>query len=365
MSIRNVLLILTGSLVLLSCKNKEQPAPALVSPKSTAKAVATNTEYLFPFMNDAKLWGYMDETGQVVVEPAYHFADVFSEGFARMKLGEKWGYVDTNGKVIAEPQYERARRFADGLAAVRVNRKFGYINASGEMVIEPQFSKMAQGFSHGLAAVPDSTKKFGYLNRAGKVVIPHKFTDAHEFSEGLAAVAEGDKWGFIDTTGSWVLGPQYVWADKLVDGHSLVRIGTQPHVDYALIDRKGEIKFRLQTLHAKTPSDGLIRFELNGKWGFVDRTGKIVIPATHDAAFDFHEGLAAVRIGNGWGYIDKSGKLVINLEYNIAEEFRGGLARVSWPGGNWGYIDQTGRTIWKSTLPGIFSTSSDDAETEG
>ncbi|MBK6766721.1 MAG: WG repeat-containing protein [bacterium] len=220
---RIVLLTLMASIA-LSCKTTEKPAatlPAKPSPAPTSQTIQTQDKSLFPIINESSRWGFMDETGQVVVEPRYAFVDVFTEGLARVKRDEMWGYVDVNGKEVVEPKYERARRFADGLAAVRVDRKYGYIDRSGTMVIPPQYSKTAQAFSHGLAAVPDSTKKYGFVDRTGKLIIAHRFNEVHAFSEGLAGVAENDKWGFIDTTGNWVLGPQFVWADKFADGYAL------------------------------------------------------------------------------------------------------------------------------------------------
>lgn len=352
---RYVTIFLLAALV-LGCKAKDKPAaPAPVQAPHRPASIAHK---LYPIFENNR-WGFVDEHGDLAVEPKFDFADQMTEGMSRVKLGDKWGYVDVSGAVVIEPAYERARRFANGLGAVRVDRKFGYVDKTGKMVVEPKYSKLAQSFSEGLAAVPDSNKLFGFINERGETVIPHKFTNAHEFSEGLAAVADGDKWGFIDTTGKWVFKPQFVWGDAFVDGHSLVRVGTQPDVDYALIDRKGRIKFQINTLHAKTPQDGLILVQQGDKWGHVDYEGNIVIPATYVAAFSFSEGLAAVRIGNGWGYIDKSNKLVLNVEFNVAEEFRDGVARVTWPGGLWGYVDQTGRVLWKSKVPGSPSSGDD------
>ena len=50
----------------------------------------------------------------------------------------------------------------------------------------------------------------------------------------------------------------------------------------------------------------------NGKWGFIDKTGKIVINQKFDKVSGFSEGLCGVKIGNKWGYIDKTGKYVWN-----------------------------------------------------
>lgn len=46
-------------------------------------------------------------------------------------------------------------------------------------------------------------------SETGKLVIPAQFDEAHSFSQGLAAVKVGSKWGFIDKTGKQVIRPQF------------------------------------------------------------------------------------------------------------------------------------------------------------
>ncbi|WP_218081936.1 WG repeat-containing protein [Anthocerotibacter panamensis] len=65
------------------------------------------------------------------------------------------------------------------------------------------------------------------------------------------------------------------------------------------------------------------------KYGFIDRTGKLVIPAIYDRVEKFSEGLAVVKIGNKYGYIDRTGKLVIPVKFNDAHAFKEGLAQVT------------------------------------
>src|SRR5262245_31023538 len=48
----------------------------------------------------------------------------------------------------------------------------------------------------------------------------------------------------------------------------------------------------------------------HGKWGFINREGKIMISPRFDEAEEFTEGLAPVQIGNKYGYINRSGKIV-------------------------------------------------------
>ena len=60
-----------------------------------------------------------------------------------------------------------------------------------------------------------------------------------------------------------------------------------------------------------TFSDGLARVVLNGKYGFIDKTGRVVIPLKYDWVGDFFKGVAKVNLNRNFGYIDKTGKEVI------------------------------------------------------
>ena len=75
-------------------------------------------------------------------------------------------------------------------------------------------------------------------------------------------------------------------------------------------------------------SDGLARIERDGKYGFIDNTGQVVIPPKYDLAWDFSEGLARVSQNGKAGFIDNTGKVVIPLKYDKADSFYNGVAGV-------------------------------------
>lgn len=93
--------------------------------------------------------------------------------------------------------------------------------------------------------------------------------------------------------------------------------------------------------------EGLSRVEYNWKYGFIDTSGKEVIPLKYDNADDFSEGLARVKLNGKWGYIDTSGKEVIPLKYDNSDNFSDGLARVKL-NGKCGSIDKTGKEYFDS-----------------
>jgi hypothetical protein len=54
--------------------------------------------------------------------------------------------------------------------------------------------------------------------------------------------------------------------------------------------------------------EGLASVELNHKYGFIDKTGKEVIPLEYKYTENFSKGLALVQLGYKWGYVDKKGR---------------------------------------------------------
>lgn len=92
-------------------------------------------------------------------------------------------------------------------------------------------------------------------------------------------------------------------------------------------------------------SEGLAEAKLNGKAGFVDKSGKEVIPLIkYDMVESFSEGLAQVRLIDKWGLIDKNGKEITPLKYGVIWSFSEGLAQV-YLDGDKGFIDKSGKEV--------------------
>jgi ankyrin repeat protein len=87
---------------------------------------------------------------------------------------------------------------------------------------------------------------------------------------------------------------------------------------------------------------------MNGRYGFVDRSGSWVIPPRFHELGSFSEGLAKAKHSNGWGYIDKTGKWAIKPQFASAGNFSEGAAVVTNDSDGEekaGFIDKTGRFI--------------------
>lgn len=292
-------------------------------------------------------YGFIDITGKTVIP--IQFDEILSES--------SWG--------INDYEYYRGINvhtyFYEGLACVKQNGKYGFIDKTGKTVIPIQFDDTA-GFVDGLAIVRQNDK-CGIIDTTGKFIVPVKFEDINSFSEGVASVKQNDKYGFIDKTGKIVIPIQYEWAGDFNEGLSVV----QQNGKYGLINKRGQFITPAQFEDFHYFMDGLAMVKLNGKYGFIDKTGKLVIPAMFDevdllnqeggdyvegepedpSADDesyFVEGLVAVRINDKWGAIDKTGKLVIPAKYDYIDQFSEGVTSVE-QNDKWGMIDKTGKLI--------------------
>ncbi len=169
-------------------------------------------------------YGFIDTTGAMVIEARFAEARDFSEGLAA--VGEDqgggrrlWGYIDAAGAWVIEPSFESAGDFSEGLAPVAAvldenTIRWGFVDTTGAWAIEPSFESAGE-FSEGLAPVQlgflsGLASPVGFIDKTGRVVIEPNFLVVTDFSHGLAAaqVYDGELWGYIDTSGSWVIEPQ-------------------------------------------------------------------------------------------------------------------------------------------------------------
>ena len=121
---------------------------------------------------------------------------------------------------------------------------------------------------------------------------------------------------------------------------------------FGYIDRTGREVIPCKYNGTNNFKEGLAAVNLNGKCGVIDKTGREICPCKYDWINDFSEGLAQVELNDKLGIIDKSGKEVIPCKYDSIYDFKDGLSKVSL-NGKFGYIDKTGKEICPCKYDGI------------
>ncbi|MEI6510180.1 MAG: WG repeat-containing protein [bacterium] len=326
-----------------------------------------NSFPLFPVFQNGK-WGYIDDSGRMLLPPQYDQALDFSEGLAGVQAGDSFDYIDVYGDKIFGSSYfyQEVGYFEDGLAPVLatvqdLGNRFGFIDKAGRRVIDLNFIE-ALDFSEGRAVVRTSTQalSWGHIDTAGNLIGPANHADAQPFSEGLARVLDalqsGMLWGYVDRNGNQAIAPQFAEAFPFSDGLAAVGNGAQ-YAGFGFIDRSGTMVLPAIYDQVASFSEGLAAVkqaaqDLGEVWSLIDTSGKRVVDLARpkgspqiEEVRAFSGGLAAAWMDGKWGYLDHSGSFAITPQFTVAQDFQHGLAYVQVDGKE-GFINSTGGFVW-------------------
>jgi hypothetical protein len=239
--------------------------------------------------------------------------------------------------------------YAMHLFQVQRNGLWGYCDKDGHVQI-PIIYEYAGPFHEGLAAAKLGDN-YGFIDTSGSWVIKPSYKEAHSFADQLASCSievEGqDLSGYIDKRGTWVIKPAFFRADHFSNGLATVMLVDQKNVD--IMDRKNSVINRSGQL---LQLDGDVRGsyceglahakDQKGLLGFLNESGKWAIAPQFDDVTGFSEGLAAAS-GELWGFINKSGAYVLPQKWMQIQYFSEGLCAVDeGTGAGWQYIDKSG-----------------------
>ena len=162
--------------------------------------------------------------------------------------------VKLNKYLNLKPFQDVSRNFSEGLLAVFSNKKIGYINENGDLVVEPIYDGSGLGFADvGMEGgdgegdgdyIPDNMSSFYSdcslidvnINSIENQIWKNKF----DFSEGLAVVQIGEKYGYISKRGQIIIPIIYDYAEAFINGVALVSIKENGVSKSKVLNTKGE-----------------------------------------------------------------------------------------------------------------------------
>lgn len=291
-------------------------------------------------MKDYK-FGVIDLEGRIVVDCDYENIYPPSEGMIPAKLGNRWGFLDLDGKPVIPFRYSALNTtgFFQGRAAVELRGEWVIIDRQGneELFVSQPWIHLGE-VSEGLIAAAKlndhELMKYGYVDPEGKERIAFEFDKAYSFSDGLAVIGQRVfsnnsvlkpiRYGVINRKGKVILPTvleHFHQAEVLRD--SLSQFGSiswyeglrscRLHKDGRKTNRGFGALERLFVRYEEVRCVEVcpIAVRKDGKWGFCDPKGQLVVPNKYDKVECFSNGLAKVwcnDLGDGYFYIDPQGR---------------------------------------------------------
>lgn len=257
---------------------------------------------------------------------SYVEVGAFYGGVCPVLVGDKWGYVNQKGSKVVSNKYKSAGYFVNGLAPiVDLNGDAYYIDSKGnkKFVVQNVDNVVDLGEIVNNVYSVYNNDNWSFYNRNYELLFGG-YSDVSIFGNGVAAVKDNDEWSLIDTQGNAVTDEKYISVAMdemkvvLKNGRMFVNEGS----GYKMIDETGkvygdQIYQDVRLFNNSTYAAVMI----DGKWGFVNNMGEVVISPKYEEARSFSCDHAAVKIDGKWGFINMKGEIVIAPQFDDAKDF--------------------------------------------
>lgn len=281
----------------------------------------------------------IDSRGHIIKElppyysHSYNFVIGFSDGLCSIRKNGKTGFIDKEGKEVIPCLYGEAEStiwegrnvdFWEGgvvMDAISPNGQKGRILLSKTgKVIGNQDNIEFIGTQKNY--VFKNNGKEGVISRNGEVIVPCEFEKCKILRDGwvgnytdYSVAYKGGICDLYDCHGQKLFScPEGLDIVACKDGFIMVQDSEAKTYGYAnlsgdiiascIYNLSERMKYMMNYKFAPI-SDGLAMLVLGEKYGFIDNTGKIVVPVNYTAAIPFENGIGYVRDGNKWIRIQK------------------------------------------------------------
>lgn len=191
---------------------------------------------------------------------------------------------------------------------------------------------------------------YGFKDQTGKIMIPPKYGNASDFGAydpNFSRVDSNGRTGLVNAYGKEIAATKYFSIEKFSEGIAVARMGNN---NYGYIDTTGKEVIPLIYNGARDFVNGFAVVTIydkkdNAKKGIVDKTGKLVVPVKYDELYGFSDGLCLFKLGSKQGFIDQRGNEVLSFsKYDHIGYFNHNRAAVS-RSAKYGYINRDGKEV--------------------
>lgn len=249
----------------------------------------------------------------------YYFRDDFGPNFWQIitnKKTHKDGIIDVSGNWLLDCTQDKYYvGLGEGWYDIKGDKFVNAYDPSLVIDYNDNPDKMAVAkFSDGMLYVRYSNDQTYIYNTKGEIAFPIIWDSMGGFNNGLAPVKQDGLWGFINTSGEIVIDIQYKDISTFAEGYASVQY---PGSDkYTVIDRTGNNPLpNIWSEEKIVFQNGIGRIIQNGKVGYTDLNGEIIIPCEWDNperthGFNKNGDLILVGRNEKCYYLNRQGEIV-------------------------------------------------------
>lgn len=253
-----------------------------------------------------------------------------------------------NGREIIPTEYKQINVKGIHIQAVAFDEAITYFDVKGNKIEENKYESILKTDNDNYFITIDQEGRYGITDTQEKSILksPYRYLEYLYENYFIAANEEG-LLGIIDDSGNVVLDFKYevlqqvdntyVIEAKILSqnktelySRKLELIDTKPNIsissyeNYIEVHSQDEVKYfdinGNPLTNEQVYQGPLFAKEENGKWGFIDRDGNIVVDFIYDRTTSSNEfGFAGIKKDGKWGVIDQEGNIIIEPTYQIED----------------------------------------------
>lgn len=301
------------------------------------------------------------KNGQTVIENEYEQLEYDStSNMIMVQKNAKQGVMDLTGDSILIPQYEDIT-FRGILITGIKDGTLQVFDSSGVKQSDDSFISMQAVADGEYYITIDRNNKYGVCSKNRQVIISNEYSYVDYAFNNYFIVSKNGKLGVVDTNGNTSIDVKYDIAQKINGTNLIQTINSETGVteiynnklelilsgqnakiyiekDYIEIIAGNDIVYLDFYGNVKKETDifsnnSIFASKKDGKWGYVDKNGNVVIDYKYDIAMNINEyGYGAIKKDGKWGVVSGDGKIIEEPTYELTDarpKFVGKYYRVS------------------------------------
>lgn len=309
-------------------------------------------ENAYKIRKDGK-YGVANSEGKILIQTQYadveNLGEESSQGFIVKNEEGKYGIRDVADAQVLEIKY-------DGIQKIHANEQYVVVQGGKDIVVKKDGTELLNGDYDKIVAllknadqgiIYQKQNQYGIMNLEGAATIPASYEDLKEAKLGTFLAKKDGKYGIIDAQGNTKLDFQYTnltynekadiyiaedeqFNNQILDNNYQVRqtgilVDLDEDKGYFSLRQNDEYKYYNFRFEERKEADifssrTLFLSKKDGKYGFVDKDGNVVVDYTYDDATNQNDyGYAGVKKDGKWGVVDKQGKLIQEPTYDLED----------------------------------------------
>ncbi len=276
------------------------------------KSIQENYQNGYIVVDQDNKYGIIDFTSQVIIDASYEdIKQITGNHMYVIKQDGKWKLINSKKETLIEDVNEVTQILEDKIV-IKKDNKYGVLQASGEEKIKPEYEELSNVFNDYYLA--KKSGKYGIINSANEPILPFQYSKITYKKDAEFVVAEKENVAMGEIYNNKF--------EKKLDG---IVSNINAEKGYIRVYVGNEYKYYNLNFDEKTAveclqNNNLLLSKKDGRYGYINRDGNIVIDYIYEDAQELNEyGYAAVKKDGKWGAIDKTGAVVVSCSYDLQE----------------------------------------------